>query len=99
MDRAFVCETRRGYLRRYAIVLRLQDRGSPSVASPFGREKCHWHFSFIGLTPVGSVPASVACDGLGNKSAIHVSRAQPIPKASLSLGEFQRFKPGLVGQQ
>ncbi len=59
MHHAFVSETRRGYLRRYAIVLRLQDRGSPSVASPFGREKCHWHFSFIGLTPVGSAPASL----------------------------------------
>ncbi len=33
------------------------DSGSP-MASPFGREKCHWHFSFIGLTPVGSAPAS-----------------------------------------
>ena len=58
-NQAFVSETRRETLRRYAIVLRLQDRGSPSVASPFGREKCHWHFSFVGLTPVGSAPASV----------------------------------------
>ncbi len=59
MGRAFVSETRREYLRRYAIVLRLQDRGSPSGASPFGREKCHWHFFFVGLTPVGSAPASL----------------------------------------
>ncbi len=119
MDRAFVSETRRETLRRYAIVLRLQDRGSPSCAaplrlrtpciacvpaqafrglgvrrgerppdlrllpphppdtrlipahppepwqisgspraSPFGRENSHGHFSFLGLTPVGSAPAS-----------------------------------------
>jgi hypothetical protein len=31
--------------------------GSP-MARPCGRENCHGHFSFIGLTPVGSVPAS-----------------------------------------
>ncbi len=126
--RAFISETRRETLRRYAIVLRLQDRGSPScaslsccawktgadppwsarspgqslrlrtpccawapaqafrglgvrrderppdtrlypahpldpwqvsgspVASLFGRENCHGHFAFLGLTPVGSVP-------------------------------------------
>ncbi len=135
MDHAFVAETRHGYLLRYAIVLRLQDRGSPScaslcccawktracrpwharlpgkgstgpfavlrftrglgvrrderppdtrlipahppgtrlipayppepwqicgppVASLFGRENCHGHFSFRGLTPAGSAPAS-----------------------------------------
>ncbi|MEE8264970.1 MAG: hypothetical protein V3R62_01375, partial [Acidiferrobacterales bacterium] len=34
MDRAFISETRRGFPRRYAIVLRLQDRGSPSCAAP-----------------------------------------------------------------
>ncbi len=160
MDHAVVAETHRGFPRRYAIVLRLQDRGSPScaahsccawktgtahpcsvrspgqslrlrtpcvawapaqafrglgvrrdqrppdarlipahppepwqisgspMASPCGREKCHWHFSFIGLTPVGSAPASRAGDGLGNKGAIHVSRAPPIPKASLVLARF-----------
>ena len=59
MDRTFVSETRRGYLRRYAIVLRLQDRGSPSVASPFGGRKVHWTFLSLRLTPVGSAPASL----------------------------------------
>jgi hypothetical protein len=34
MNRAFVSETRRECLRRYAIVLRLQDRGSPACAAP-----------------------------------------------------------------
>jgi len=29
------------------------------MASPFGRAKCHRHFAFIGLTPVGSAPASL----------------------------------------
>ena len=57
--RAFISETRRETLRRYAIVLRLQDRGSPFVASLFGWGKCHWRFSILGLTPVGSAPASL----------------------------------------
>ncbi len=30
----------------------------PPVASLFGRENCHGHFSFRGLTPAGSVSAS-----------------------------------------
>ncbi|MEE8216085.1 MAG: hypothetical protein V3S77_04920, partial [Acidiferrobacterales bacterium] len=34
MDHAVVAETRRETLRRYAIVLRLQDRGSPTCAAP-----------------------------------------------------------------
>ena len=34
MIRAFVFETRRETLRRYGIVLRLQDRGLPSCAAP-----------------------------------------------------------------
>ncbi len=39
-------------------LLRSKARGVPSVASLFGRENCHGHFSFLGLTPVGSTPTS-----------------------------------------
>jgi hypothetical protein len=42
------------------------------MASPFGREKCHWHFSFIGLTPVGSAPASLLAT-VSETNARHVS--------------------------
>ena len=44
--------------------------GSP-MASPCGREKCHWHFSFIGLTPVGSAPASLLAT-VSEINALHV---------------------------
>ncbi len=37
--RAFISETHRGFPRRYAIVLRLQDRGSPSCAA---HSYCAW---------------------------------------------------------
>jgi hypothetical protein len=68
-------ETRRETLRRYAILLRLQDRGSPSVASPFDREKCHWHFSFVGLTPVGSLPVFRGKRAVSETSARFLYRA------------------------
>jgi hypothetical protein len=43
-----------------------QCSGSP-MASPFGRENCHWHFSFLGLTPPGLAPASRTGNGLRTK--------------------------------
>ncbi len=50
-------KTRCEYLQRYAVLLRFQGQSSPSVASPFGREKRHRHFSLFVLTPVRSTEA------------------------------------------
>ncbi len=160
MDRAVVAETRRETLRRYAIVLRLQDRGSPSCAA---HSCCAWKtgtahpcsvrspgqslrlrtpcvawapaqdFRGLGVRrdqrppdarlipahPPGALAhlrlthgepvrpgkvslalflhrphpcrlgASIASgDGLGNRGVIHVSRAPPMPKASLVLASI-----------
>ena len=57
-------KTRCKYLQRFAVLLRSQGQGSPSVASPFGRVKRHWRFTFFGLTPVRSTEAVLASDGL-----------------------------------
>ena len=57
-------KTRCKYLQRYAVLLRLQGQGSPSVASPFGWGKRHWRFPLFGLTHVRSAEAIQASDGL-----------------------------------
>ena len=57
-------KTRCNYLQRFAVLLRSQGQGSPSVVSPFGRVKRHWRFTLFGLTPVRSTEAVLASVGL-----------------------------------
>ncbi len=57
-------KTRCKYLQHFAVLLRLQGQGSPSMANPFGRVKRRWRFTLFGLTHVRSTEAVLAYDGL-----------------------------------